>query len=86
MTVKQFNRLYQAERPIIDMLSDTIEEYVFYLRQNTNMSNVSLVIRRTKLKSLFNYFYRKGYKNYLKWNLYLKILVKEPIIFILRHL
>jgi integrase/recombinase XerD len=62
-SVAQFNRFYQADKPLNEITSDTIEDYVYYLRQNTGLSNVSLAIRLKNLKALCNYFYRKGYMN-----------------------
>jgi len=65
--VAQFNKFYPAGKPLIDISSDTVEEFVYYLRQHTNMSNVSLGIRLKNIKALFNWFYRKGYMNQVEF-------------------
>lgn len=67
MAVAQFNRFYRADKPLNEITSDTIEDFIYYLRQNTGMSNVSLTIRLKNVKALFNYFYRKGYMNQIEF-------------------
>ena len=60
-TVTQFNKFFPDKTPISEISKDTIEEYIFYLRQHSNMSNTSIGMRLKNLKALFNFFAKKEY-------------------------
>lgn len=61
VTVGQFCEFLEPNKPLNELSNETVEEFVCYLRQNTNMSNISLGMRLKNLKALFNYFNKKGY-------------------------
>lgn len=60
-TMSNFNKFCPESTPLNHINKNTIEDYICYLRENTNMSNMSISIWLQRLKAVLNYLHNNDY-------------------------
>jgi integrase/recombinase XerD len=65
-SLEQFTKVYPANQPIKDISKDTIEDFILYLRENTNCNSVSINSHLRGIRVFLKYCMELGYLNTFK--------------------